>query len=317
MTFPYHVPGQSQPPAKHKKAPAKNASGSKGSTNKKSKAQSDTFYVQPPFDPRISTMAWPLSGNYGTLKRGFMIWAEDVQGYGKNRARVNFLYNPSTIDIQYSQQAGGEGQSAALAFRSPNDKALLRTPMQQSVSFSLLYDRTFELMGAYKTDGTPVHTGINQPNVHGVGVDILAMKQFTGMLMGLPGGKGNSPPPPIMNKQDNSILPQGVEVFLPSWLYFGANDNFSSTYFGFVTNWDVQITHWTQYMVPMRCVINVGFALLPPVISPPTSSQVQQWWTLQQITKVQTKTPVNGQTINRTLGLNGWGASPGTGVGGR
>ncbi len=34
-------------------------------------------------------------------------------------------------------------------------------------------------------------------------------------------------------------------------------------YYGFISDWSVQVTQWTQFMIPMRCVINIDFTLLP------------------------------------------------------
>jgi hypothetical protein len=223
-----------------------------------------TYYVQPPFDPRIYHTQFPLLGltTGGKLQRGFMQWEKPIVGYSQ-KAKVKFLFNPSTMSAAYTMATGGT-QTATLMYRSAHDKADPRFPMAQSISFALLYDRTYELWGAYNADGTPANSAgstaeINNPHANGVNVDILAMKQFTGMLANLPAGVGNS--------KNFAEHQQGAMLFVPVWVYLGLADGLD--YFGFITDWEVQITHWTQYMVPMRCVINVDMTLLP---SPPAGS---------------------------------------------
>ena len=236
-----------------------------------------TFYKHPPFDNRIYSLTFPIaSQRAGGLTRGYMAWHEVPPGYNKRtqQGQVRFLYNPSTVSTSYSLMTDKSGL-AAMEFRTVSDRANPLIPINQSTSFDLLYDRTFELWGSYKNDGTPVNDGgVNDPRTEGVGVDILAMKQFTGMLTYAPSGKGNA---------NNSTPPvqQGPMLLVQSWVYFGSPNGIY--YFGYVTDWTVQVTHWTQYMVPMRCVISVNFALLPaPKKTSPTDTK---WWMLNEFPK--------------------------------
>src|SRR5258708_38789955 len=101
---------------------------------------------QPKFDPRISKLIYPMMGNrnpnHGTLKRGFMVWEKPLVGYNA-LAAVHFLYNPSTVSADYPISDSTVG--AILQFPNPNDKADLRVPLQQTATWSLLFDRTYEL----------------------------------------------------------------------------------------------------------------------------------------------------------------------------
>lgn len=235
---------------------------------------SPTFYPHPPFDQRIYSLSWPVPGqNNGGLTRGYMTWHKPPPGYPKNtQGQIRFLYNPSTVSTSYSLMTDGSSL-AALMTRNAGDRANPLLPINQSTTFALLYDRTFELWGSYNTDGTPASDGgVNDPHTEGVGVDILAMKQFTGMLVDAPSGKGNA------NKGSPPIQ-QGPMLLVESWVYFGSPTGLY--YYGYITDWQVQVTHWTQYMVPMRCVINIDFQLLPPPKA--TTPDDTKWWKLNPL----------------------------------
>ena len=52
-------------------------------------------------------------------------------------------------------------------------------------------------------------------------------------------------------------------MMVPAYLYLGQR-NTNLNYYGYISEWDVTYTHWTQWMVPMRCVIDISFTMLPP-----------------------------------------------------
>jgi len=230
--------------------------------------------THPPFDTRIKTLAFPLEGKgqFGPLKRGFMIWDKPIPGY-TTRAQVNFLYNPSSINASYGFDSG---IAATLAFPNPGDTANLTVPLSQTVTWSVLYDRTYELWGQYNTDGTPkqsVSGNPFNPAVYGVLTDIYMMQQFTGMKVQYTTQSGTSTPTTSTSSTSTTTTTgaatnanpnnyQGILQLVPMHVYFGDQTNL--TYYGYITSWDVTITHWTQYMVPMRCVVDITMNLLPP-----------------------------------------------------
>lgn len=88
---------------------------------------------------------------------------------------------------------------------------------------------------------------------------------------------------------------------MPSHVYFGnafsqANSrsaggtpqfgavNTQLAFYGFISEWSVEYTHWTTNMVPIRCVISVNFTMLPEPAS--SNSDAMATWrdaaTLQQ-----------------------------------
>ena len=220
-------------------------------------------FTQPGFDNRISTLAFPLSGGqFGTIQRGFMVW-EKAFGPYSSKAQVQFLYNPSSVSADYAQS--DPSIAAAYMFPSAFNDVDLRIPLSQVVSFSLLFDRTYELWGAYDSQGLPNGTNNSagtSPGIVGVLADIMAMQQFTGMFTAYStGNTGNTSPSPTALTGW-----QGILQMIPSYVYFGGSNSAQNSlwYYGYISEWDVTVTHWTQYMVPQRCVINVTFNMLPP-----------------------------------------------------
>lgn len=217
---------------------------------------------QPRFDSRIYKLTYPLQGGrnpgQGTLKHGFMVWEKPIPGYS-GLAKIHFLYNPSTVEADYP--ISDSTAQAVLNFPNPGDKADLRVPLSQTASWSVLYDRTYELWGSYHSDGKPrEHIGKdkNNPSVVGVLADIIQFQQFTGMMVGFSPGTAS-----VSGAPDSSFAGhQGIMQIVPSYVYF--SDQFNLSFYGYISEWDVQVTHWTNFMVPMRCVINVSFTMLPP-----------------------------------------------------
>lgn len=217
---------------------------------------------QPKFDPRIYGLTYPLTGtSQGTLKRGFMIWESPVSGY-TDRAVVHFLYNPASVSASYTM--GDANVQGSLLFPNPNDNADLRVPLYQSSSWAILFDRTYELWGQYNPSGSPdqqIGENSNNPAVVGCLADIMQMRQFTGMSVGYnpnsTGSKNQQRPP-----QDTFVAGQGILNLITSYVFFGDKSNLS--FYGYVSEWDFTVTHFTQNMVPMRCIVNITFTMLPP-----------------------------------------------------
>lgn len=233
--------------------------------------------VQAPFDSRIKTLAMPMQSIKKQIQRGYMIQQEAMPGYTANRAGkfvINFLYNPSTVEATYYVQTSGGAVS--YLFPNANDSGDLAVPINQSVSWTVMYDRTYECnSGAYNSEGEIVSGSMAvpapgnvtaDPTVYGVWADVLQYQYFTGMLL-----QGSS----VTNQSATGIIDvtggqynanfkasQGFMMMIPAWVFFGGQNNIA--YFGYISEWDVTYTHWTQYMVPMRCVIDVTFTMLPP-----------------------------------------------------
>jgi hypothetical protein len=308
------------------------------------------YYAQPNFDTRIYSPAFPFSGvpasNTGSgtssvgvpnglgatgsvginggLTRGFMVWAAPItsKGYGNTRASVNFLYNPTTITASYSLDASDV--SSSLMYRQPGDVAQPVFAMNQLISFSLLFDRTFELWGSYSgANNTPVNSSsngsaqINDPSVVGVDADVLALKQLTGMLITAQENSQTGVTNPTGAAATVAPISgsQGVELLIPTWLFFGALDS-NLNYYGYVTDFTVTYTHFTQYMVPMRCEVDVDFALLMPPVNSSGQTQSTPSAAAAALSNVGWSTAQLGQVNNLGNSTTG-GQNVSTGLAGR
>lgn len=255
--------------------------------------------VQPKFDARIYRLVYPLMGgrapHHGTLKRGFMVWEKPLAGYG-GLATVHFLYNPSVVEADYPISDSTVG--AVLQFPIPGDTAQLKVPLYQTVTWSLLFDRTYELWGSADKPSKSPGKNDNDPSVVGVLADIVQMQQFTGMLVNYSSlGQVQTNPG---GSSANFAGHQGIIQIVPAYVYFGDKNGLS--YYGYISEWDVQITHWTQNMIPMRCVVDITMTMLPPATTKPGTSADNNW--------VSSKI----HTLSGPLGASG---SPASGVSGR
>ena len=260
-----------------------------------------TFLTQPPFDKRLTTLAFPLTGGAGGqyLQAGYMIWDKPIPGYSQ-RAVIRYLYNPSTISSDFN--IADASAQAALNFPNPGDTADLAIPLSQTAQWSLMFDRTFELWQSYESSGLPV-SGNNSTGADTLGVqaDVAAFMQFTGMLTNYSAGTAGV--------SGSITKDQGIMQLVPSWAFFG-NSNVANglNYYGYINEWSVQYTHFTQFNVPMRCVISVNWTMLPnPGTAPPSVPGLQAPGTGVQPTPTGT-TPSSFTALgNTTL----------TGIGGR
>ena len=126
------------------------------------------------------------------LQRGYMIWAQqNFLSYtggplGDGRDMINFLFNPSTVNTDYN--VANASLQAAMMYTVPGDSGNLLAPLlQQTVSWQLYFDRTYELNYGGNSGQ------VNDPAVIGVQADIYQFMQFTGILATLNNGRARSP----------------------------------------------------------------------------------------------------------------------------
>lgn len=221
------------------------------------------FITQPAFDKRLRTLAFPLTGG-GTgeyLQTGAMVWDKPLPGYSQ-RAAVKYLYNPSTVSADYN--IADASAQASLNFPNAGDTATLAIPLSQTAQWSLMFDRTFEVWQGYETTGIPIAGNSSMSaSALGVYIDVLAFMQFTGMLTTYSYGTAGTPPA-TANSNLAASANGGIMQLVPSWAFFG-NTNVANglMFYGYINEWSVQYTHFTQYNVPMRCVISVNWTMLP------------------------------------------------------
>ena len=198
---------------------------------------------------------------------------------GDGRDLINFLFNPSTVATDYN--IGNATLQAAMMYQMPGDSGILLAPLlNQTVSWQLYFDRTFELL--YGGDATSQ----NDPGVIGVQADIYQFMQFTGVLASLSNQQANS----IQSAGGAAVgsaaigtasaqTTGGIMMMIPAYVYFGnaaqqyansgstaANNNAvgqQQSYYGFISEWTAEYTHWTSNMVPIRAAVSITFTMLP------------------------------------------------------
>lgn len=226
-----------------------------------------------PFDPRITAIPFlessywdPKNGwqanpnNKAKLTRGFVITEKPIAGA---YYRCNFLYNPSVINLSHQID---NNVMADQNSQNPYDvtSGQFLMPLQQSVTFSLLFDRTYEMWDGSKLSGD---AAIQVP-MYGVAYDILSLYKITGIAspMTAPStgtdtssGQDLSTTTTAFQKGQFAGGPAGPMVATPVYAVLGP----SLSYYGYITELDVQFTHWTQQMVPIRGQVGVTMTLLP------------------------------------------------------
>jgi len=251
--------------------------------------------IQPQFAPQIQNIAPALGTNMAGFTRGYMIWAQAGAGLGytggelgDGRDIIHFLFNPSTVSSDYN--VGNASLQAAMMYTVPGDSGNLLSPLlQQTVSWQLYFDRTFEL----KYGGNS--SAVNDPAVIGVEADIYQFKQFTGVNAMLNKQQANlaATNTSVVNNLGSQIANQvttgGIMMMIPSYVFFGnalaqmtqnANSsNFGAvgaqmSYYGFISEWTPNYTHFTRNMIPIRASISVSFTMLP---APPSATQQAIW----------------------------------------
>lgn len=244
--------------------------------------------VQPKFAEQIQTLPSPLGVNV-PLERGFMIWDKTDALYtggefGDGRDVIHFLFNPSTITTDY--QANNTSLQAAQMYQIPSDQGnFIPQVLSQTVSFDLYFDRTFELN--YGGNGS----AINDPAVIGVQADVYQFMQFTGVTR-----QADQNAAQILKQAGSAgsqvlgaLRTSGLMMLIPCKVFFGnalaqMNQNASSSnfnavssqvqYYGFISAWTVNYTHFTAAMVPIRAVISVTLTMLA---NPPIQNEVAIW----------------------------------------
>lgn len=256
-------------------------------------AAASNFLTQPPFDPRMRSIADPLNSGSNPVKfdRGFMVWdvsyaASFGAGYNTSNALpyVNFLFNPSTVQASY-QLSNTAAQAANMYGISTAGASVAYVSLQQQMSFTIMFDRTYEIWDQSTYAGSNAST-------MGCEADVAQMKQFTGMfaaanaygnptttgtnVFSAPLTTGTYGGQTVQAATGQGIGPQqGLMLMIPSYVYFCSSPVGGGVgqYYGYIDAWSVQYTHYSNQMVPIRCVVDIEYTLLPNSSS--ATSQIQ------------------------------------------
>lgn len=220
----------------------------------------------PPFDSRISTLVGlkPVKNGPNVVEgpnalgiaRGSII--QDA-ALGNVRFAVNFLYNPSIVQVSHQTDVTSSASVTPQAYRNPLDKGDWNIPLSASLSFNLLFDRTYEMWGGGETRNYGDYTG-QTPQKVGVRTDVDALYRVVGVLQ----PKATMAPTTNPSANSPSYLysngTPGPMPLTPVTVYFGGPT--SLNYRGYVSSIDVQWTHFSQMMIPMRCTVGVSMNLM-------------------------------------------------------
>lgn len=232
-------------------------------------AQQARKYSNPAFDNRIYTLSGLKATSTGTgvstgdLQRGYMVRDSDYLT-GNVQYSLRFLYNPSEVEVSHNTDVTSNAAILPQAYRNTLDTAKPNVPLNATVNFNLLFDRTYELWDSASRSHS-LYDRDDEPSLSGVKVDVAAAYRVVGILqprtqaVANPHTSGADPGASrvvIRNGAPGPMPMTPVQVF-----FGGAN---SLTYRGYVSALSITYTHWSQLMVPMRCTIGVTMSLLVP-----------------------------------------------------
>jgi len=236
-----------------------------------------TVFENPTFHPNILTVGGAntatnptirknFSSKVGNIYRGIIVAGAGVGGVSGNiQYKVNFLYNPSTISESRSIDLNS-GVLPAYA-RRPDDPGSYATSLNTTISFSLLFDRTFELWDSGYV-GTLAGT-------YGARVDVEAFYNLLGInITQVQTNTQRQAAPPAINPAKVTNVVQGPMQLVPANLYFGESSKGALSYFGYISGQNVTWTHFASNMVPSRCAVDVSFTVMSQVATSSIASSI-------------------------------------------
>lgn len=219
-----------------------------GGAGKGNRNANGSFSSNPNFDRRISTLPGPAGAP--ALQRGLVANRGTLNGlkYG-----LKFLYNPSVLNVSHTLDMNATPLPPG--YKSPNDSSTYIGPVNSSMSFDLLFDRTYELWDSS-------YAG-SEAAANGVYSDVAAVYRMLGLI----------------DYENQGGLLQSQMLPIQQIFQFGnfsANPKYpgSLKFLGYVTELDISYTHWTMYMIPARCTMSFSVQLIPnvPTYADETSS---------------------------------------------
>ncbi|MCM3921723.1 hypothetical protein ND748_08605 [Frankia sp. AiPs1] len=167
-----------------------------------------------------------------------------------NRVELNFLYNPSIVTASHSVDLNADGVLPSYA-RNKDDIGSYITPLNATVSFDLLFDRTYELWDSAKSKQEEYQTGVL--------ADIGTFYKMVGMYdQYATTVQGSGKTGDAVMKSSGSLGPM---IPTNAVVLFGAWSN-SLSYYGMIQSGNVQFTHWTGAMIPQRATLSIGMQLI-------------------------------------------------------
>ncbi|MGW3763121.1 hypothetical protein [Streptomyces sp. NPDC005131] len=212
------------------------------------------------FDPRIQSIPSYLPGEKGSnfgLMRGYMTTAFPKGGKSKTNRfyMLNFLYNPSAVSVNHSTDAANQVMPPYT--RSDLDDGVPLVAAGGTLSFGLLFDRTYEMSDPTKFDTVE--------GTYGVMADIHVLYNLVGINTSQDAQATDGQEKPT----SGSVV--GIMQMSPVWCRFGqARHSFKDKlpnlsrmeYFGYINNIGITYTHFSQRMTPVRCAVDISMTLM-------------------------------------------------------
>lgn len=216
------------------------------------------------FDNRIQNIPSYLpsesgGSNYGLI-RGYMVTAFPKGKTGKFYM-LNFLYNPSTVSVSHSIDAANQVMPAYT--RSDADTGTPLTAAGGTLSYSLLFDRSYEMSDPSKFDTIE--------GTYGVMADIHVLYNLCGINMKQQVWTSSTSTTDTSTDAGDVI---GIMQMNPVWVHFNqARHAFADklpnlsrmSYFGYLNSLQIDYTHFTQRMTPVRCAVSISMQLMSTV----------------------------------------------------
>lgn len=230
-------------------------------------------YQNPPFDVRTYSLTGLTPANSGVLQRGYITQNYSLTGGGVIFT-TRFLYNPSLISVSHSTDVASSNAVMPQVYRNSLDTSTPNIPVNATVAFALLFDRTYELWDPASNPPNPYDTAL-APGLAGVVADVAALYRTVGIMTptvvnGSITGQQNS----LATQYNTSHIPVpsgrtallgqgaiGPMPLTPVTVYFGGQNSLS--YSGYVNSLSIDYTHFSQLMVPFRCTANVSLQIIP------------------------------------------------------
>jgi hypothetical protein len=183
------------------------------------------------------------------------------------------LFNPAEIDATYGFDPSSDAQLPISQINSQvgNGGGVLT----QTVSFNLLFDRTYEVWNGPQHLPPSANYGFGQQEVtapknggpyrFGVLWDVWAFERLCGIFQQADGVAPQSPP----TVQLLHVITGGVTIANSvtgtgptSWTHIEVTPTPSALdFWGWMTSFNVQYTRFDTNMVPTRCAVSLGFQL--------------------------------------------------------
>lgn len=206
-------------------------------------------YINQAADPRLNLI---LSKMKSPLSTGIISQTSDAkQNDQKFPYACRFHFNPTQIDVGYNVDEAAIPPSE----QTPDQqKGVAVVGGQTSISFQLLFDRTFET-------SYPPRSGARDLRNHGVYEDIGALERVTGVRYDFVD--------PVIDAATKKVIAKGPiignMVQKPVYLIFGGGDGVGplrpAAGLGFIvsiTSMSVTYSHFTSRMVPVRAGVTIN-----------------------------------------------------------